>query len=80
MRAEACGAEPGRFLNALAASGTPYRAASAVDGFTLRLELDTADMAAARAAAARSQCTLRVLRERGAGAYTYIYCGGCGAG
>ena len=68
VRAEACGAEPGRFLNALAASGTPYRAASAVAGVTLRLELDAADMAAARAAAARSQCTLRVLRERGAGA------------
>ena len=59
------GAEPPRFLNALAEAGIRFWGAEPDDDFTLRLALRPRDLEAARGLAARCQCTLRVLKTGG---------------
>ena len=66
LRCEVSGAEPERFLNALADAGTAYWNAERADAFTLRLSIYSRDIGVAEALARRSQCELRRLRLRGA--------------
>lgn len=60
------GAEPPRFLNALAEAGIRFWGAEPDDDFTLRLALRPRDLEAARGLAARCQCTIKTLKLRGA--------------
>ena len=62
---EISGADIPGCLNALVREGIECRAASGPDAFTLRAEIPYRSLRAARAAAARRNCDLRVLRERG---------------
>ncbi len=60
------GAEPPRFLNALAEAGIRFWGAEPADDFTLRLALRPRDLETARGLAARCQCSIKTLKLRGA--------------
>lgn len=66
--AEVRGTEPAAFLNRCAAAGLPVCPAEPVDDFTLRVRIPARGLPAARRAAARSRCELRILRTGGVGA------------
>lgn len=66
VRAEISGAAPEKCLNALTDAGVGFWDAVSEDAFTVRLGMAARDLGDARAIAGRSQCSLRVLRERGA--------------
>lgn len=65
VRVEVTGAAPERLLNALAGRDVRFWQGECVDALTLRLGLYTRDLPLARSLAARCQCELKVLRERG---------------
>lgn len=65
VRVEVTGAAPERLLNALAGRDVRFWQGECVDALTLRLGLYTRDLPLARSLAARRQCELKVLRERG---------------
>ena len=60
------GAEPPRFLNALAEAGIRFWGAEPEDDFTLRLALRPRDLETARTLALRCQCSIKTLKLRGA--------------
>ena len=60
------GAEPPRFLNALAEAEICFWGAEPEDDFTLRLALRPRDLETARTLALRCQCTIKTLKLRGA--------------
>ncbi len=82
VSAELEGAETARFLNRCAETGVELRRAVPADDFTLSLRFRRRELDAVRAAAEKSGCTLRLLRERGlpASARTlrgrYLLCAG----
>ena len=59
------GARPAEGQNALTRAGIAWWGCSAVDDFTMKVYINQKDLRAAGAAAARSQCSLEALRERG---------------
>ena len=59
------GARPAEGLNALTRAGIAWWGCSAVDDFAMKVYINLRDLRAAGAAAARSQCALEALRERG---------------
>ena len=59
------GARPAEGLNALTRAGIAWWGCSAVDDFAMKVYINLRDLRAAGAAAARSQCSLEALRERG---------------
>lgn len=65
-RVEITGPSPEKCMNALTDSGVAFWDASCVDTFTVKLSIAARELKAARAIAARSQCSLKLLRERGA--------------
>ena len=65
VRVEVTGAAPERLLNALAGRDVRFWQGECVDALTLRLGLYTRDLPLAKSLAARCQCELKVLRERG---------------
>ena len=65
VRVEVTGAAPERLLNALAGRDVRFWQGECVDALTLRLGLYTRDLPLATSLAARCQCELKVLRERG---------------
>ena len=60
------GAEPPRFLNALAEAEICFWGAEPEDDFTLRLALRPRDLETARTLALRCQCSIKTLKLRGA--------------
>lgn len=66
--AEVRGAEPAAFLNRCAGAGVVLLAAEAADDFTLRVRIPARQLSAAKRAAGRCQCELRLLSSGGAAA------------
>ncbi len=66
VRVRISGAAPEKFLNSLSEAGIECYDTEPLDEFTLLAGLRRRDLGRARSCAARSQCDIRVVRERGA--------------